>query len=115
MKKDHRTSLRQIIAGDTMASQRPDEMMLAAWLEGRLTDPETEQVEAWLCHDPALREALTREAVNPQPLPPRELAYDTLFPPPAPASLRVAYDTLSGVAVLSWSPPRVSEIGRAHV
>jgi hypothetical protein len=43
-------------------------------------------------------------------LPPRELGYDTAFPPPAPTALRVRYDTLSGVAVLGWTRPQVSDI-----
>lgn len=43
-------------------------------------------------------------------MPPRELVHDTAYPPPAPASLRSEYDTLSGVAELSWSPPRVPDL-----
>ncbi|HKP95783.1 MAG TPA: carboxypeptidase-like regulatory domain-containing protein, partial [Fibrobacteria bacterium] len=43
-------------------------------------------------------------------LQPRELGYDTAFPPPAPDSLRVAYDTLSGVVTLSWSRSQVADV-----
>jgi hypothetical protein len=75
MNKTHRPSLRQLITADTAATQRPDEMMLAAWLEGRLPESQAEQVEVWLCHDPALRQALMNsEHAGPLPLSAAELA-----------------------------------------
>lgn len=76
MNKTHRPSLRQLImASDTAVTRRPDEMMLAAWLEGRLPESQVEQVEAWLCHDPALRQALiSAEHTEPSTLSAAELA-----------------------------------------
>ncbi len=68
MKRNHRPSLRRLIAALPAGAQCPDEATLAAWLEGRLSDRQAEQVDTWLCHEPLWRQALCRTAGERQDL-----------------------------------------------
>jgi hypothetical protein len=91
-----------------------EELLLAAWLDGRLAGAEREAVEARLAEDPGLLD-LTLSAARskglPAPWPKRAEARAALLVPPARPSWRVVAAAAAAVVLVSLGGFEMGQVG----